>query len=48
VAGSAPAPLQNELATVVPSDCRQVTLRVSVAVGEQVELGADQLPADQL
>jgi hypothetical protein len=40
VAGSAPALAHRLLLTVVPSDCWQVTLRVSVAVAEQVELGA--------
>jgi hypothetical protein len=39
-AGCAPALAHSEFATVVPSDCWQVTLRVSVAVAEQVELGA--------
>jgi hypothetical protein len=37
-----PAPEQKLLATVVPSDCKHETVRDSVAVAEQVELGADQ------
>ena len=48
VAGSDPAPAHRLLSTVLPSDCRQVTLRVSVAVVEQVDDGADHEPADQL
>jgi hypothetical protein len=35
-----PAPEQKLLATVVPSDCKQDTVRVSEAVAEHVEDGA--------
>lgn len=48
VAGSAPAPEQKELSTVVPSDCVQVTLRVSMAVVEQLLESALQEPVLQL
>jgi hypothetical protein len=48
VAGWTPAPEQKALATVLPSDCVQVTVRVSVATVEQVLESADQDPVLQL
>jgi hypothetical protein len=48
VAGFAPAPEQRPSATVVPSDCSQVTERVSVAAVEQEDDGADQAEVCQL
>jgi hypothetical protein len=44
VAGFAPSPLQRLSATIVPSLCRQVTLRVMVALVEQELLGAPKAP----
>jgi hypothetical protein len=48
VAGFAPKAAQPLSEIVVPSDCKQVTLRVSVALVEQLDDGALQSPIDQL
>jgi hypothetical protein len=48
VVGLAPWAAQKVSATVVPSDCKQETLRLSVAAIEHEELGAPQADTFQL